>query len=476
LFDSANEIVGLTDTEFLQEQGGIAVELSDGTWEVMQYRDVVDGGSGLWTLSHLQRGRLNTVAGSHSVDAVFVLLGNDVVKKSAQSAWLGTTLKHRGVSYDTSAESATVVTTVYTGASQLEWSPASAVAQYDGATVFVSDIVPRHRFGTEVRPIASTNFIGYRVTVTDGTANASVDILSGNSGDVDVTSLGDITEVRIVALNRITDAGQALVVPADALTPPTPPDAVVGTLNATQQKNACSIAAAVDVPINPPFSQVVALLHFNGTNGSTTVTDNAGTPNSFVMSGSGALSTAITRFGTASYKPGSSGVLKLSGSPGSQLLIDTNEYALELWVYPLSAANAVLVNLSPTNGYTPIGLHYVGGKIQLVGYNDALSGGALGTSRASLNVNAWNFIQLRFRKDFTVSTAYWELGLDGVLDDWNGVTVSTATNWDAYATGDFAIGNYGSGGFPLDGYIDELRMTIGSITAINLPTTAFPDS
>lgn len=218
LFDSANDLVSYSDTTFLQEQGAIAVQLAGGTWEIMQYRDAVDNGSGSWSLSYLQRGRLNSVAGSHAIGALFVFLDTTVAKNAAQTAWLGGTLQHRAVSYGTSSEDATVVSTVYTGRSQIEWSPASGVAEYDGAWVYVHDVIPRWRFGTEVAPIISANAAGYRVTCSDGTHIVTADFLTGNSAHVDVHTIGTITSVTIGELNKITGLGDTLALTVVAAT------------------------------------------------------------------------------------------------------------------------------------------------------------------------------------------------------------------------------------------------------------------
>lgn len=224
LFDSRNDLLAYSDTTFLQEQGAIAIQLADGTWEVLQYRDATDGGSGLWTLSYLQRGRLNTVAGAHAIGALFVLLDSTLARNSAQVAWLGGTLKHRAVSYGTSVEDADVVSTTYVGRSQREWSPANAAAEYDGTWLYLYDIVARERFGTEVAPIASTNFSGFRVIATDGTTSVNADISSGTSAHVNTSPLSHVTSVSIAALNRITGAGDAIsvapvLVAAGSLTP-----------------------------------------------------------------------------------------------------------------------------------------------------------------------------------------------------------------------------------------------------------------
>lgn len=223
LFDPANDLVSYSDTTFLQEQGAVAVQIADGTWELMQYRDAVDGGAGLWTLSYLQRGRLSTSAGPHATGSLFVFLDNDVVKNAAQTAWLGGVVKHRAVSYGESAEDADVVTVTYEGRSQQEWQPASASAEYDGEFVYVHDIVARDRFGTEVNPISSINFQGFQVTLTDGTSSITSQVL-GTSAHITASPLTSVSSVSIAGLNKLTGAGPALniapaSVPAGSLIP-----------------------------------------------------------------------------------------------------------------------------------------------------------------------------------------------------------------------------------------------------------------
>lgn len=211
LFDSGNELVAQSDTTFNQEQGAIAVQLADGTWELMQYRDLVDGGNGLYTLSHLKRGCLTTTPGAHAVGALFVKLDQYTLKLAAESAWIGGTIQHRGVSYGETPESATVVSTTYNGESQLEWSVASATAQYDTRYVLVSSIIPRYRFGTEVSPQPSVNFTGYLVICSDGTHTVSATLAKDKTSVyVDCSSIGTVTLVTIYETNRITGNGAPL--------------------------------------------------------------------------------------------------------------------------------------------------------------------------------------------------------------------------------------------------------------------------
>ena len=226
LFDSGNDLESYTEALFDSEQGSIAIQNNDGSWEVLQYRDAVDGGSGLWTLSTLKRGRLTTTAGAHAVGALFVKLDQYVIRQTAQVAWIGQTLKHRAVSYSTSSEDADVVSTVYAGFSQLEWPPASATVTWDGSSVAVRNIVPRYRFGTDDNPVPSTNFYGFRITASNGTQTVTSDTSTTNAF---ATMIAAPTSVTIQALNKITGPGAALTVTDIATVPAgsNTPEAVV---------------------------------------------------------------------------------------------------------------------------------------------------------------------------------------------------------------------------------------------------------
>lgn len=226
LYDPNDEINAISDAEFEAEGGAFALETATG-WEVMQFRDAEDMGGGLYELSHLMRGRLNTSPDAHTVGQRFVLLDASIRKYSAQSSWIGTTLKHRGVSYGTSPEDADIVTTTFTGASQREWPVAGFSATYDGAWVSVTDIVPRHRFGTDAAPIPSVNWTGYRITASDGTNSVSVDT-TNTSLLLDCSGIGTVTSVKVEQLNRITGPGQpATVAPTTVPAGTNAPTAVV---------------------------------------------------------------------------------------------------------------------------------------------------------------------------------------------------------------------------------------------------------
>lgn len=199
-----DEIDSITQEQFLSEGNGCAVQKDDGSWEVMQFRDALDEGDGIYTLSYLQRGRLNSGTSEHSSGQLFVLF--DYLRKvPAVSAWLETDLTHRAVSFTTSPESAPTQTGTYLGRSQMEFPVASFTAERVGDTI-TGTIVPRHRFGTEDSPVRSINWAGYEITAS-ATGQTETIISMTEDFSIDVVGFSSPVLLTISQLNRFPIQG-----------------------------------------------------------------------------------------------------------------------------------------------------------------------------------------------------------------------------------------------------------------------------
>ncbi len=204
LANSSDVIEDISEQSFLSEGGAFALKKDDGTWELMQYRDVEEDSDGNFILTRLLRGRLNSGPAAHSIGARFVLL--DAVQViNVTSGLIGQTVIDRAVSHGTSPDSAATQSHTVTAQSQREWPVAYLQAARDGANV-VASWTPRHRFGTEVNPIASINFQGYRVTLTDGSSIVTFDTTTPGF-TYDVSAFTGAITVTVAALNRITGPG-----------------------------------------------------------------------------------------------------------------------------------------------------------------------------------------------------------------------------------------------------------------------------
>lgn len=206
LYRDGQTIESLTPVQFLSEGGAFALEKVDGSFEVMQYRDAVEESDGSFLLSYLHRGLLNSGPSAHSIGAKFVMLDR-VTHVDAQSAWIGQSITHRAPSFDQSAELATPQTLTYQGRSQIEWPVAYLELNRDGSDIITATWTPRHRFGSDDAPIASVNFQGYRVTLSDGVLPAVSFDTTTPGFTYDASALGASVTVSVSALNRITGAG-----------------------------------------------------------------------------------------------------------------------------------------------------------------------------------------------------------------------------------------------------------------------------
>jgi hypothetical protein len=205
LYRSGQTIDSLTDEQFLSEGGAFVLVDSAGVCEVLQYLDSDNEGDGIFTLTTLHRGQLNSGARAHAAGEVFVML-QDAQHVDAQSAWIGTYVTNKAISLGASPETGTVQTATYTGTSQKEW-PVASFALTRSVDNVTGTWVPRHRFGSDDSPVPSTNFRGYRVTIV-GTGTITFDTTS-QTFTQDVSSIGGGVTVSVSALNRITGAGPA---------------------------------------------------------------------------------------------------------------------------------------------------------------------------------------------------------------------------------------------------------------------------
>jgi hypothetical protein len=205
--------------------------------------------------------------------------------------------------------------------------------------------------------------------------------------------------------------------------------------------------------VTPSALDVALLLHFDGTNGSTTFTDSSPSAATFgVVLGSPSLSSP-GKFGSAAFS-GNGGAI---ASGVGQIPDLTADWTAEAWVYrPAGTGNATVVNLSASGGAP--GFHmWVGGDSQLRwddGAQECATGGAV-------PFDQWSHIAAC--RSGGVTTIY----IDGI---------AAATTTIAAIPGPYRafIGAYGDLLFYSNMLIDELRVVKGTAvyTANFTPPTA----
>jgi WD40 repeat protein len=208
LSNPSDVLEDLSESAYLSEGGAFALETPAGGWEILQYKDVEEASDGNWVLSDLLRGRLNTTPSEHMIGARFVLLSG-VKLVNVTSGLIGQVVVDRAVSSGESPESAAQQSHTVTAQSQREWPVASLRLSRSSGSI-TATWAARHRFGTEVNPIASINFQGFRVTANDGVLPPITQDTTNQSITIDASSLGPSVVVSVAAINRITGPGPAV--------------------------------------------------------------------------------------------------------------------------------------------------------------------------------------------------------------------------------------------------------------------------
>lgn len=198
-------------------------------------------------------------------------------------------------------------------------------------------------------------------------------------------------------------------------------------------------AGAWPVP-DPYFSNVVAGLHMDGVNGSTTFTDVKG--HTFTANGNAQISTAQSKFGGASAVFDGNGDY-ISTPSSSDFAYGTGDFTWEFFVrFNLFSGNQYLLDHGDNGG----SILYVTG---LRYYNPGTgTGSPLYTAAPILNTNKWYHIAVSRNSGTT------KLFLDGTL-------ISYAPDTYDYTANTLRIGSRGSNINFLNGYIDEFRITKG---------------
>ncbi|MCX6751581.1 MAG: LamG domain-containing protein [Candidatus Nomurabacteria bacterium] len=211
-------------------------------------------------------------------------------------------------------------------------------------------------------------------------------------------------------------------------------------------------------PVETDDSNTKFLLHCDGTNASTTFTDNATTPKTVTANGNAQLATAQKEFGTASGLFDGTGDY-LSVPDSDDWAFGTGDFTIDFWFY-LTTFNAsqyvTFVSQGPdSNNFFQIQILENGATDNA--YIAEVAGGVvLTTGGGSLGVN----IAINTWYHFAVSRIGGDIRffVNGV----NNLTVTGVTGSFANHTGNFVVGrnDYNTTQY-VYGYIDEFRVSKG---------------
>jgi hypothetical protein len=230
------------------------------------------------------------------------------------------------------------------------------------------------------------------------------------------------------------------------------------------------------IPLDANYSNVSLLLHGDGPNGSTIITDNSPSPKVVAAVGNAQISTAQSKFGGSSIAfDGSGDRLTLPSPVPLDLRLGDVDFTIEFWVYTNgSATYAVVGNLDDNDGtghYWVI-LNSLSGGLHTVQFGAPPQTNRFGAS--TLTTSTWHHIAItRNGTSLRCFLNGTQLGSTLTQANWVGTNAYATPYWIGASYHNFIGQNY-----QLNGYIDDLRITKGVArytSNFTSPTEPFPN-
>lgn len=212
---------------------------------------------------------------------------------------------------------------------------------------------------------------------------------------------------------------------------------------------------------DPYYDNIVALIHFDGTDDSSVFTDNGPLGLTVTGAGSAAIKTAQSKFGDSSlYLPGGL-ANSVNIASNAALSFGTDDFTIEMWFRPSDVSYHSLLGSS---GYNGLGLRMLQSNIAMLQSTVVTVNFAIGYL---LSTNTWYHVAVSRESGVTRCFI-------------NGNKISTdntdTTSYSVNSSGLFIGYQYGS--YDYQGYIDEVRITKGvaRYTAnFSVQAAAFPN-
>jgi hypothetical protein len=219
------------------------------------------------------------------------------------------------------------------------------------------------------------------------------------------------------------------------------------------------------------YPQTSLLMHFNGTNGSTTMTDNSKNNLTVTATNGAAISTAQSKFGGSSVLfDGTNDYVSVTNN--SAFDFGVGDFTIEYWEYRTLSSTLSPILSRHSNNYAPYLIGWYDSSVAYLSLYMSSNGSswdiASGVSMGVITTNVWTHYAVT-RQGNTFRTFQ------------NGIQISTFTSAATFpaGVGPLEIGRYEGTYYFKGGYIDELRITkgIARYTSNFTPsTTQFLDS
>lgn len=291
---------------------------ADGRWELLQFATATLQADGSYIISTLLRGLRGTewTTGLHEIGDYFVLLDDpDTMVLGADVASLGVTRKWRGLSYSQQIEDATSTDFAYMGANLKPLSVVNLSGTLSGSGSWDFTFNPRSRLSSALWTL------GTAIPVGETTEQYEID-MAGTDGVVVRTLTATTSSFSYTQAQQVEDFGS-----------------VQQQITATVYQMSSVVGRGF--PAEGTFTatdKTRLLLHFEGTNGSQSITDSSTYSVPVTVTGTTNISTASAAIGSESGLFDGNGDY-LTADFGSAV-IGTGDFTLEFFVKRNGNTNA----------------------------------------------------------------------------------------------------------------------------------------